>query len=303
MGLGTVGCNDIQKGTIGCNDITQNIDVESDRDPNAYEREGHDRTSIALAGNQYALAAALAKSGTPVLCVLIHGGSIKLGSLREDCTAIVDAWFPGQQGGAGLADVVFGKVSPAGRSPQTFYADDSDLPAEGDMDLYAGLGTTYRYFRGQPTIPFGFGLSYTTFRYTGLTLNTTAIDHCESVGATVVVTNTGKVDSDEVVQLYVKTPNATVEAPRVRLADFARVHIAAGATATVLLVVHPKYFSVVKNEGTNSFWTPSIEVEAGALAIHAGGGQPDFTDGVLSASVVVKAGGALSTEYKCGRVE
>ena len=116
--------------------------------PNAYEREGHDRTSIALAGQQYDLATALAKTGTPLLCVLIHGGSLKLGSLLDDCTAIVDTWFPGQQGGAGFADLIFGKASAGGRSPQTYYRDDSELPKLGNMDVYAsneagtGSGTT-----------------------------------------------------------------------------------------------------------------------------------------------------------------
>ena len=177
-------------------------------DPNAYEREGHDRTSIALPANQYRLAAAAAATSnrTPVLCVLIHGGSIKLGSLQTSCTAIVDAWFPGQQGGAGFADVVFGVVSPAGRSPQTYYEDDTELPKLGNIDLYAGNGTTYRYYSGNPTVPFGFGLSYSTFAYSALVLNASSIGHCDSVGISVTVTNTGAVDSDEVVQLYVKTP-------------------------------------------------------------------------------------------------
>ena len=98
------------------------------------------------------LATALAKSDTPLVCVLIHGGSIKLGSLLDDCTSIVDAWFPGQQGGAGLSDLLFGAVNPAGRSPQTYYADDSDLPPLGNMDLYAGNGTTYRYFTGKAVV-------------------------------------------------------------------------------------------------------------------------------------------------------
>lgn len=172
-------------------------------DPNGCEHEGHDRTSIALPANQYKLASALAAPGSPpLLCALIHGGSIKLGSLLDDCTAIVDAWYPGQQGGAGFADVIFGKVAAAGRSPQTYYSDDSELPKLGNMDLYAGQGTTYRYYSGKPTIPFGFGLSYSTFEYKNLKLNATSIGHCDSVAVSVDVTNTGAVDSDEVVQMY-----------------------------------------------------------------------------------------------------
>ena len=147
-------------GTLGWD----RLDAGAHADPDAYEREGHDRKTIRLAGNQYLLATALseARTKTPLVCVLLHGGSIELGSLLTSCTAIVDVWFPGQQGGAGFADVLFGRSthSPAARAPQTFYASDSDLPKIGNMDLYAGNGTTYRYYKGQrPAIPFGFGLS------------------------------------------------------------------------------------------------------------------------------------------------
>ena len=185
-------------GTLGWDDMQ----VGADADPNSYEREGHDRTSISLAGNQYKLATAIAKSGTPVVCALIHGGSIALSSLLTDCTAIVDCWFPGQQGGAGFADLIFGKVAGGGRSPQTYYESDAELPPLGNMDLYKGKGTTYRYYSGKPTIPFGFGLSYTSFSYSALTVNASSISHCDSIGVTVTVSNTGDVDGDEVVQLY-----------------------------------------------------------------------------------------------------
>ena len=116
MVLGTLGWDEMKLGPGKIN-------------PNAYEKEGHDRTSLSLAGNQYELAAQLADTGTPLVCVLIHGGSIKLGLLMDKCTSIVDAWFPGQQGGAGLADVLFGRVNPAGRSPQT-YARPSAHPSQ-----------------------------------------------------------------------------------------------------------------------------------------------------------------------------
>jgi beta-glucosidase len=196
--------------------------------------------------------------------------------------------------------VVFGVVNPAGRSPQTYYSDDSELPKLGNMDLYAGNGTTYRYYSGKPTVPFGFGLSYTTFKYADLKLSATSIGHCDTVYATVTVTNTGGVDGDEVVQVYVKTTSDTV-APRVRLADFVRVHIAKGASATVTLEITPKYHSVVKDDPSGkNFWTPAIAVEAGLFTVHVGPGQPDFNKGgVLDGSVTVATGGALTTEYKC----
>ena len=205
----------------------------------------------------------------------------------------------GQQGGAGLADVVFGKVSPAARSPQTYYSSDAELPELGDMDLYAHKGITYRYYNGEPVIPFGFGLSYTRFSYSNLVLNATSIGHCDSVRVTVDVSNIGDFDGDEVVQLYVKTPAATVKAPRVRLGDFERVFVGKGDTQKVSLVLTPKYHSVVMNENKDSFWHPHIEVEEGAFTVHVGGGQPDWTSGVLSASINVTTGGALTTHYRC----
>ena len=271
----------------------------ADPSPNAYEREGHDRTSIALAGNQYELAAELAASGTPVICVLMHGGSIELGSLLEDCTAIVDTWFPGQQGGAGFADLLFGKVSAGGRSPQTYYKDDAELPPLGNMDLYQGKGTTYRYYSGKPVIPFGFGLSFTAFSYSNLQLSASSIGHCDSVKVTVTVTNTGERDGDEVVQLYVKTPGASVKAPRIRLADFTRITIPTRGSAIVELEVSPKYHSVVMSEKSTSFWHPSIMIEAGRFELHVGGGQPELTAGTLSANVDVREAGALNTRYRC----
>lgn len=149
-------------------------------------------------------------------------------------------------------------------------------------------------------VPFGFGLSYTSFEYTNLTLSSTTIGHCDAFTAAVTVTNTGDRDGDEVVQLYVKTPGVAIgKAPRVRLADFTRVHVQQGASVRVQLEVTPKYHSVVKDEGRESFWHPTILVEQGLLTVHVGGGQPDFTKGVLSANVTVMDTGALTTHYRC----
>ena len=275
--------------------------------PIACGMEGHDRSSIALAGNQLALAHALRRqaTGTPLVCVLVHGGSLALGNLLQDCDALVDAWLPGGQGARGLADTLFGVVSPAGRSPQTFYRDNASLPAPGDMRLYANAsrgsaGWTYRYTEAAIDVPFGAGLSFTTFTYSNLRTNTSAMAGCDVVSVSVSVTNAGSMDSDEVVQLYVeKPPGESGGSPKLRLADFARVHVRAGQTAAVALQLTPKNMFVVADEDKDSFWEPTMMVEPGPVVVHVGGGQPGFTAGTLSRQMTVSTAGRLNTRYEC----
>jgi beta-glucosidase len=142
-------------------------------------------------------------------------------------------------------------------------------------------------------------LSYTTFSYSDMVVNASSIGPCDTVLVTVDVANTGTVAGDEVVQLYVKTPTASVPAPLVRLADFERVHIAAGGKTTVSLLLTPKYHSVVHDAGKDAFWTPSIVVEAGTISLHVGGGQPEFTSGVRGSSLHIEHEGKLTTQYTC----
>ena len=211
-------------------------------------------------------------------------------------------------GGAALADVLFGKVSPAGRTTQTWYASDAEMPEPGLMEMRPAAahgrgapspGWTYRYYAKQPAIPFGFGLSYTQFGYSNLTLNVSmAADPCQPVGAEVTVTNTGAVDSDEVVQLYIKQTNAPT-APRVRLVDFARVHIKAGQAATVPLSFSPKEQALVV--GDTGVYQPRMVVPAGRVEVHAGGGQPDFYSGSVMAAFEVSAQAQLNRAYVCAR--
>lgn len=112
-----------------------------------FPSQGHDRNTIDLPGEQVALAQALHATGTELICVLIHGGGLRLAELLEACDALVDGWYPGSEGGGGIADVLFGDVNPAGRSPQTFYASNSSLTVPGEMNLYAGPGATYMHHK------------------------------------------------------------------------------------------------------------------------------------------------------------
>ena len=258
-----------------------------------FERETHDRTTIDFPQGQYDLVSHLRASvgpNTPIIGVLIHGGTLAFHDMESDLDAILDMWYPGQEAGNALASILFGQVSPAGRVPVTYYEGDWDLPPPGQMDLLAGQGTTYRYFTGTPTFPFGFGLSYTTFSYSALTLPSGPIEPCAGFTVSFRVTNTGSVDSDEVSQVYLALPHASVPTARIRLAAFARNHIPAGQSLDVSLQVSSERLSVVYNGTAKSgsgFWDPELVVEAGDVQVWVGGGQPAFTKGVLEGGVSV----------------
>ncbi len=174
------------------------------------------------------------------------------------------AWYPGEEGGSAVADVLFGDVNPAGRLPITFYRSVEQLPP---FDDYGMEGRTYRYFRGEPTYPFGFGRSFTTFRYGTLAIS----PERGGVGATfqvsVTVENTGARAGDEVVQLYVTDEQASGPVPIRSLADFRRIALAAGERQTVSFSVTARALSFVAADGRRL-------VEPGWFTIAVGGGQP-----------------------------
>lgn len=267
---------------------------------NACEREGTDRGAVELPGNQSALVQSLRKAmptGSPLVALLVHGGSLAFAGAESSMDAIVDAWYPGIEGAAAIADVLFGRYNPAGRTAVTWYKSTTDLPVNtGEMDMYAGNGLTYRYFKGDVMYPFGYGLSYTTFSYSDLKIDSLTVGPCDSFKVTVTVRNTGSMDGDEVVQVYVKQPEATVPVPRVRLAAFARVNIKAGEAVTVDLNVAPNTHTVVL--GGDSFQdiynaSRNIVVEKGTLQVSVGGGQPGYYSGSLSTTVAVTSSKAI----------
>lgn len=140
-------------------------------------------------------------AGKKVVYVNCSGSAVALTPEDEICDAVLQAWYPGQAGGRAVAEVLFGDYNPGGRLPITFYKDDSQLP---DFEDYSMVGRTYRYFKGEPLYPFGHGLSYTTFKYGKPKYSSTRVKAGEPVKVTVPVKNTGKMDGDEVVMVYVK---------------------------------------------------------------------------------------------------
>lgn len=182
-----------------------------------------DRTSIELPAVQRDLLKALHEAGKKVVLVNCSGSAVALTPELQTCDAILQAWYPGEQGGTAVADVLFGDYNPGGKLPVTFYKDDSQLPPFDDYDM---ANRTYRYFKGAPLFPFGYGLSYTTFK-----VGTPAYD-AASGKITVKVSNTGKRDGVEIVQAYMRN-TADTDGPLKSLRGFARVSLNAGETKTV----------------------------------------------------------------------
>ena len=225
---------------------------------------GGDRTSIDLPQPEEDLVETVAATGKPLAVVLMNGSALAVTWISQHANAIVEAWYPGEEGGAAVAETLSGKNNPAGRLPVTFYKGGDQLP---NFEDYGMANRTYRYFTGKPLYPFGYGLSYTTFSYSDLSIPTQAVAAGQPVGADVTVTNTGKLAGDEVVQLYLKFPDVK-GAPRIALRGFERVHLDAGASQKVHFDLKPRDMGMVTEDGN-----PIIA--QGEYTISIGGGQPD----------------------------
>jgi len=191
---------------------------------------GGDRTKIDLPAPQEHLLERIAALGKPTVLVLMSGSAVAVPWAQDHVPAILEAWYPGQAGGTAIADVLFGDYNPGGRLPVTFYRDVADLPPFED---YRMAGRTYRFFEGKPLYPFGYGLSYTTFRYDHLSFSSDTLRGGDSLTVAVDVTNTGARAGDEVAQLYVRYPQAAVPRPRRDLRGYRRVTLEPGETRRV----------------------------------------------------------------------
>ncbi|MBV8114606.1 MAG: glycoside hydrolase family 3 C-terminal domain-containing protein, partial [Silvibacterium sp.] len=225
--------------------------------------KGGDRTSLDLPRPEQDLLEAVAATGKPVVLVLTNGSALAVNWGKEHANAILDAWYPGEEGGTAVAETLSGKNNPAGRLPVTFYTGADQLPPFED---YAMKGRTYRYFEGTPLYPFGYGLSYTTFSYSNLVLPTSAVTAGQPMTAQVTLTNTGKLAGDEVVQLYLSFPDVK-GAPIRALRGFRRVHLDPGQSESVQFELRPRDLSMVSDAGE-----PIIP--EGKYSVSVGGGQP-----------------------------
>ncbi|WP_369753108.1 glycoside hydrolase family 3 C-terminal domain-containing protein [Flavobacterium sp. WC2409] len=224
---------------------------------------GGDRLDIKLPDTQTRLMKKLQELRKPMVLVMLNGSAVGINWENDNIPAIIESWYPGQAGGTAIADVIFGDYNPAGRLPLTFYKDIKDIPAFND---YSMKGKTYRYFKGAPLYDFGFGLSYSTFKYTNLDIKNEVITG-EAVTINVDVTNSGKLDGDEVVQVYFTNPKADERETIRTLIGFDRIFLKASETKKVSFTIQPKQLAQFTNTG--------LKLNSGEILFSVGGMQPN----------------------------
>ena len=224
-----------------------------------------DRTNIEIPKVQQEMVKALKATGKPVVYVLCTGSALALNWEDANIDAILNAWYGGQEAGTAVADILFGDYNPSGRLPVTFYKSIDQLP---DFEDYSMKGRTYRYMTETPLYPFGYGLSYTNFAYRNAKLSSGKITKDQSVTLTFDIANTGKMDGDEVAQIYIKNPNDP-EGPIKALKAFLRVHVKAGDSQEVNIELTPEAFHSFNDN------TQTMEVRPGKYQILYGGSSDE----------------------------
>jgi len=236
---------------------------------------GGDRTSIDLPAAQEDLLKALAATGKPLIVILQNGSALAVNWAQEHANAVLEAWYPGEEGGTAIAETLAGDNNPAGRLPLTFYASLKQVPP---FTEYSMKGRTFRYFSDKPLYGFGYGLSYTGFEYSGLNV-ASQVKAGQPVTVEGDVKNTGSMAGDEVVELYLTQPKA-FETPLRVLAGFKRMHIAAGELAHVKLTIDPRSLGQVDAKGTRV-------IVPGEYTVFFGGMQPGETASVQTGKFTV----------------
>jgi beta-glucosidase len=237
---------------------------------------GGDRSSIDLPAAQEELLKTLAATGKPLVVVLQNGSALAVNWAQEHAAALLEAWYPGEEGGTAIAETLMGANNPAGRLPVTFYASLDQLPPFEDYSMH---NRTYRYFQGKPLYGFGYGLSYSTFEYSNLKLSSSQLKAGDDLTVEVDVRNTSGPAGDEVAELYLEFP-AVPGAPLRALRGFERVHLAPGETRHATFTLKPRGLSMVNEKGEHL-------VAPGEYSIFVGGALPGEASGGVSAKLEI----------------
>lgn len=224
---------------------------------------GGDRTSLDMPADEQKVLQAVKATGKPLVLVLMNGSALSVNWAEANADAILEAWYPGQEGGTAIAQTLSGANNPSGRLPVTFYKGIDQLPVFGN---YSMANRTYRYFSGTPLYPFGYGLSYTRFSYAGLTLSRSRLKAGEPLRVDVTIRNNGRVPGDEIAQLYLSFPTAS-GMPIRALRGFSRVSLAPGKSKRVHFDLDARDLSSVTASGKRL-------VRPGTYHLTLGGGQP-----------------------------
>ncbi|HEX2938415.1 MAG TPA: glycoside hydrolase family 3 C-terminal domain-containing protein [Ruminiclostridium sp.] len=248
---------------ILCLGLDETLEGEEGDESNTFN--SGDKTQLELPGLQQELMEKIAATGKPVILVLLAGSALAVTWAQEHVPAIIQAWYPGAEGGKAVASLIFGEYSPSGRLPVTFYNSTEDLP---DFHDYSMENRTYRYFMKKPLYPFGYGLSYTTFEYSKLTLSSKVIAIGENLSCTITVENVGKMEGDEIVQLYLQDLKASVRVPIWQLQGIKAIHLKPNERTEVTFELTPRQFSLIDNDGNRVF-------EPGFFRVFVGPSQPD----------------------------
>jgi len=251
--------SDVIVAVVGINAQLEGEESENS-DPGFF---GGDRLDLDLPHPQQQLLESLAATGKPLIVVLTSGSALAVNWAQEHAAAILEGWYPGEEGGAAVAEVLSGGYNPAGRLPVTFYKSVAQLPPFGS---YSMNGRTYRYFTEQPLYPFGYGLSFSSFNYTDAKITPDQVAAGTAVTASVRVSNASSMPGEEVVELYLSHPGVD-GAPIRALAGFQRIHLAASASHTVTFTLHDRELSLVDENGVR-------RVVPGPVDVWVGGGQP-----------------------------
>lgn len=234
----------------------------------AVESEGHDRTQLGLPGDQEELVKKVLAANPNTVVVLMNAGPLTIPWIKNNARAIIGAWWGGEEGGDAIADVIFGNINPGGKLPYTVYASESQVPPQDEYDVSKGF--TYMYIKGKPLFPFGYGLSYTGFKYSDLKISPKNIRPSDSVTIKIAIENTGKVTGDEVVQLYIHDVKSSVKTPVKELRGFKRITLKPGEKKDVVFSLQGKELAFY-DEKIHGFI-----VEPGAFDVLIGSSSEDI---------------------------